>query len=226
VTLPGWRLLPGERSVGYSPAWFRLLDDVTGAGPVELVRVLLDLRDGADWRPTEVAAYVSPSGTVAFPGLERRRVAIGVPPRRYRIRVQAERYRPLSQALADGVEFDAPAHNDTTVPPAPVRHDVVLLPSAAYSYPVHVRTLRGDVVDSAGDPVQDALVETLTTIGAITRQERTLTDARGSFALALRWVAPGTTASVTANDLRGHRSGTVTINVPDDLDHNQRIAIA
>ena len=69
-------------------------------------------------------------------------------------------------------------------------------------------------------------VETLTAVGATTRRERTLTDGRGAFALALRWVAPGTTASITANDLRGNRRGRVTVNVPDDLVTNQRIAIA
>ena len=226
MTVPGWRPQPDDRSVSYSPAWFQLLDDVTGAAPVERVRVLLDLRDGGQWRPTRVAAYVSPTGVIAFPGLERRRVAIGVPPRRYRIRVEAERYRPLYRATADGVEFDAAVHDDTTVPPPPVRREVLLLPSPSYGYPVHVRPLRGDVVGPAGDRVPDAVVQSLTTVGTTTKRERALSDDRGVFALALRWLAPGTTAPVTADDLRTGRSGTVTVTVPDDLDHNQRITIA
>lgn len=226
MTVTGWQMLPGDRWVGYSPAWFRLLDEVTGQAPDGPVQVLLDRRDDGGWRPTGVAAYVSPGGTIAYPGLERRREAIGVPPRRYRIRVEAERYRPLYRAQADGVEFDAPPHNDTTIPPAPVRQDVVLLPSTVYSWPGHVPLVRGDVVDPAGDPVVDAMVETLTTVGETTRRERTLTDSRGAYALSLRWVAPGGTAQLSADDLRGNRHGTITVAVPDDLASNQRITIA
>jgi hypothetical protein len=149
-----------------------------------------------------------------------------VPPRRYRVRVEAERYRPLYRAQTDGVEFDAPPHNDTTVPPAPVRQDLVLLPSTVYGWPAHVPLARGEVVDPAGDPVEDAVVETLTTVGGITRRERTLSDARGAFALSLRWVAPGATALLSADDLRGNRHGTLTVTVPDDLTSNRRITIA
>jgi hypothetical protein len=226
VTRSGWRPASGERSVRFSPAWFRLLDDVSGREPVERVRVHLDRREGGDWLPTGLAAYVSSNGSVAFPGLERRRDVVGVPPRQYRIRIEADFYRPLYQGLADGVEFDVLPHNDSTIPPPPVRRDVVLLPSVVYPYPSHVRPLRGVVVDLVGDPVEHALVETLTPIGPLTRRERTLTDDRGAFALALRWVASGTTASVTATHQRTGRGGAATVTVPDDLDHSQRIPIS
>ena len=33
MTAPGWRLAPGERSVRFSPGWFRLIDDFTGLSP-------------------------------------------------------------------------------------------------------------------------------------------------------------------------------------------------
>jgi hypothetical protein len=226
MTVPGWVLVPGERSVRYSPAWFRLVDDVTGQPPVELVRVQVDEREDGGWRPAEVPTVVTLAGMIAFPGLGRSREAIGVPARRHRIRVDADLYRPLYQAMTSGLEFDVSPHNDDVVPPAPPRRDLVLLPSVIYPFAAHVRPLRGVVVDQAGAPVQDVLVRARTQIGQDTKLERALTDGRGAFALTLRWVAAGATATVTAIDRRTQRTGTLTVTVPDDLGHSHRITIA
>jgi hypothetical protein len=226
VTRPGWRLVAGERSVRFSPVWFRLVDDHTGQPPVELVQVRLDRREGTEWKPTDLRATVTLAGMIGVPGLERRREVTGVQPRRYRVRVEAERYRPLYRALTSGLGFDVLPHNDDVQPPGPTRRDLVLLPSVTYPFAAHVRPLRGVVVDQAGTPVEDVLVRTQTQVGTVIKLERTLTDERGAFALALRWVASGATASVTAIDRRTQRTATVTVTVPDDLGHSQRIIIA
>jgi hypothetical protein len=226
MTAPGWRPAPGERSVRFSPVWFRLIDDLTGLSPAGRVLVRLDRQEGTEWKPTEVPATVTMVGMVAFPGLGRRRETAGVPAGHYRVRAEAEFYRPLYREQAEGLEFGAPPNNDDIQPPAPARMDMILLPSVTYPYPAHIRTLRGIVHDQAGVPVGDVLVQTQSQAGPVTRLERTLTDDRGAFTLALRWVAPGSTASVTATDRRGHRSAIVTVTVPDDLDHSQLIVIA
>jgi hypothetical protein len=225
VTRPGWRLASDERSVRFSPVWFRLVDDLTGRPPVEQVLVRLERREGAAWERTDVPATVTMAGMIAFPGLERRREAAGGAPRRYRVRVEAEWYRPLYQELTDGLGFDAPPHNDHVQPPAPPRRDLVLLPSVTYPYSAHIRPLRGVVVDQAGAPVENVLVQNQSQAGPVTRLERVLSDDRGAFALALRLVAPGTTTAVTALDRRTQRGATAIVTVPDDLDHNQLITI-
>jgi hypothetical protein len=225
MTAPGWRLAAGERLVRFSPVWFRLIDDLTGLSPAGRVLVRLDRQEGTGWKPTEVPATVTMVGVVAFPGLGRRTETAGVPPGHYRVRAEAEFYRPLYREQAEGLEFDAPPNNDDVQPPAPAPMDMVLLPSVTYPYAAHIRTLRGIVHDQAGAPVGDVLVQTQSQVGPVTRLERTLTDDRGAFTLALRWVAPGSTASVTATDRRGHRSAIVTVTVPDDLDHSQLIVI-
>ena len=226
MTRPGWQPATGERSVSFSPVWFRLLDDLTGQPPLEPVLVRLDRREGAEWLPTDLPATVTPAGMLAYPGLERRRETTGTPPRRYRVRVEAEWYRPLYQELTGGLGFDALPHNDHVQPPPPARRDLVLLPSVTYPFGTHIRPLRGVVVDQAGAPVENVLIQNQTQVGTVTRLERVLSDDRGAFALALRFVAPGTAATVTAIDRRTQRTATVTVTVPDDLDHSQPITIA
>jgi hypothetical protein len=226
VTRRGWRLAPGERSVRFSPVWFRLVDDVTGQAPVEQVVVRLERREGAEWQPADVPATVTAAGMIGFPGLERRREAAGAAPRRYRVLVEADRYRPLYQELTSGLGFDAPPHNDEVQPPPPNRRDLVLLPSVTYPFAAHIHPLRGVVVDQAGASVENVLVRNETQVGIETRLERALTDDRGAFALALRWVAPASPTLVTALDRRTQRSATVTVTVPEDLDRSLRITIA
>jgi hypothetical protein len=190
------------------------------------VQVRLERREGTEWKPTDIEGVVTVAGMVAFPGLVRRREVIGVPVRRYRVQVEAERYRPLYRELTAGVGFDARPHNDDVQPLAPPRRDLVLLPSVTYPFAPHIRPLRGTVVDQGGAQVEDVLVSSQTPVGPVTRLERALTDDRGTFALALRWVASGATATVTAIDRRTQRTATVTVTVPDDLDRHHLITIA
>jgi hypothetical protein len=57
------------------------------------------------------------------------------------------------------------------------------------------------------------------------RTDLTLTDDRGAFTLALRWVAPGTLATVAALDRRSRRRARHRVAVAEDLPRNQLITI-
>jgi hypothetical protein len=204
--------------------WFRLIDDVTGRGPIAPVTVQLDLQEGTSWTPLDIKAIITEAGMVTFPRLDRRRPVAGPSPRHYQVRVESPHYRPLYRHLTSGVEFQAGPTDESTAPP-PVRQDLELLPSISYPLPAHVRRVRGEVRDQSGSPVEDVVVSNQVHIGATLLTERTLTDERGAFSLALRWVAPGTTATVTALDHRTHHTDTITVAVPNDLRHSHLITI-
>ncbi len=113
----GWRNLPGEHTELYSPIGLRPVDEITGVAPLGKVRVNLDIKDGnGNWQITDIKPVITPGGVITFPGLERRAEVVGQPPRRYRIRLDAELYRPLYPPGTDGYEFDAFPYNDDNPP--------------------------------------------------------------------------------------------------------------
>jgi hypothetical protein len=224
-----WRDLPEERTVVYPAVWLPLVDDFTGLPPVGRLEARLSLRHAGAWVPTGIAALLTPSYVLTYTGLGRRREPATATPRHYLVQLDADLYRPLYRADADGLEFDAFPY-DTANPPAamPPRRPLTLLPALRYPYPPHVPVLRGRV--TADDrAVEDALVESQVTVGAVVRTERTLTDRHGGFGLPLRWSPdqPGDPDSVVvATDRRSGRTGAIAVTVPDDLDRTHRIAIA
>ena len=142
-----WSKLPGERIELYSPIGLRLIDDLTGEPPLGWVRAQLELRDGSGgWRSIDIDARRTPSGMLGYPGLERHTEVVGKLPRRYRVTLAAELYRPayrmipagpvlgppFYQETADGIEFDAFPYNDaypptdyTVNPPQVITHSIV-----------------------------------------------------------------------------------------------------
>jgi len=78
--------------------------------------------------------------------------------------------------------------------------------------------LRGAVVDSAGDGVPDVEV-------SIANTRRTLTDARGCFALAIPRPTAPATVTLDAAELRTGRIGGVTVQVIPGLAADIQIAI-
>jgi hypothetical protein len=96
--------------------------------------------------------------------------------------------------------------------------DTPLLPAPNYPFASHIPVLRGVVVDAAGNPVPNAYV----TQGS---NERALTDARGTFALPLRWVQANTAVPIDATDQRTGRSGSISIQIPGALNSSQKIPI-
>jgi hypothetical protein len=215
-------MLPGEGSELYSPIGLRLIDELTGAAPIGWTRAALDIKDGATWRETDIACARTPGSVIAYPGLERRAEVVGVPPRRYRVRISTEFYRPLYLLTQDGIEFDAPPYNDTN-PPSPIAMlpwDVKLAPAPNYPFPAHVAVLRGIVIDAiAGMPVTDAEVMVL-------NLDRVLTGDDGLFALPLRFTPLNVSLPIDATDLRTLRTGTTTVTLPGALGLSQTITIS
>jgi hypothetical protein len=224
MTNRSWQPAPEERSVEISSVWFRLIDDFTGRAPIAQMTVHLDIQDGPDWNPLDIKATITTAGMVTFLGLERRRPVAGVPPRHYRVRVESYLYRPLYRQLTSGIEFQTVPTNEQSAP-RPVPKDLVLLPSSTYPLPAHVRRVRGQVRDQTDSPVEDVVVSNRVRIGPTVMAERTLTDECGAFTLALRWVTPGSTATVNAIDRRSHEAGTINVAVPADLQHSNLITI-
>jgi len=213
-----WRPLPGEELLLYSPVGLRLVDDLTGQAPFGPLRVFLDLQDGPDWRPTPLRPVITASSVITYPGLGRSADA-SLPAQRYRVRLEADFYRPGYRSAGDGIEFDAPRYNDSN-PPVPLTTAAIaaaLLPSSTYPFPSHIPVLHGVVEDGGGQPVADALVQE-------GLRERVLTDERGAFSLPLRWVAPGVATLIDAVDRTG-RTGSISVTLPADLAMSQTITV-
>lgn len=219
--------LRGAEKRSFSPIGIELVDDFlttpagpTSAAPLGPITAVLEEDDGAGgFRTTALRSVVTSQAVLTFPRAGRRpRPAIATPTT-FRVRIDAALYRPLYRATVDGILFVAqPWNDDEPAAPMPTFARAILLPAFHYQFPSSVPVLRGEVVDPLGDPVLDALVVDPGT-GA-----RALTDERGAFALALRWVPPGT-ATIGASDRLG-RTGSITVTLPTDLEHGQLIAIS
>jgi hypothetical protein len=239
-----WSVLPGERIELYSPIGLRLIDDLTGGSPIGWVRAQLELQDDSgNWRATDIQTKSTLSGIFTYPRLERHAEVVGRPPRRYRVKLEAEFYRavyrlipagpvlgpPYYRETADGIEFDAFPYNDATSPTdytvnPPVEitlqaRDVMLATAVNYPFPTHVRVLRGKVVDATNTPVVDAEVRRGNT-------ERGSSGAQGAFALPLRWARNGVPIAIDAIDHHTGQTGTINITLPQALNSSQTITVS
>ncbi len=205
----------------YSPVGFRLIDDITGKAPFGDVSCTLFAQDGVNqWRRTDVKPVRSVSGILIFPALGRSAVVAGAPARRYRVAIEAEYYRPFDSAASDLFVFDAFPFNDDN-PPAktePAPRAVVLLPAPNYPFESHLRVLRGLVQDTAHTAVDGAEV-------FLGNTERSLSDSRGAFVLALRLPPKNGQIKIDAVDSPKTRHGEITVTLPDDLGKSNLITI-
>jgi hypothetical protein len=213
--------IPGTATRTWSPIGLQLVDDFTKQPPRGAIVARLDERVDTTFAETAVAAVVTSSSVVAYPGLGRRTRVAGAPPRTYRVRVDAALYRPFYRASSDGIVFDAPAWNDVepVALPLPTFGQLILLPAFHYPYPLHVPVIRGEVIDAQTRPVADALV-----IDQLFG-ERALTDERGAFALPLRHLAPGVPDTLIVSD-RLARTGSLGVTLPGALASGVLIPIA
>ncbi|MER5932578.1 carboxypeptidase-like regulatory domain-containing protein [Streptomyces sp. NPDC002054] len=236
--------LPLARSTLYSSVWLVPFDDYARRVRAAGVEVRLDRFDEASggWLPSDDRAVLTPSGSIAFPGLGRRAEPWAARPERHRARFAAVGYQPLYPAdglpfSADlvGVEFLVHPYDDTHPPTALASPRLVrLLPGVAFPYPPGTRTVHGVVLDAAtGAPVANALIEA----GGLTSQdrtpwhERTLSDARGAFRLSLRWEgekaaehAVEETFRLKATERPG-RTGSLFVHLPQDAERQHVIEI-
>jgi hypothetical protein len=213
----------GQRRL-HTPLGLRMIDDFTGKAPVGAVRALLEMAGATPgtWLPVAHPATITPGGWLAYPGLGRT-VDPGAKTKvRHRVAIVADDLLPLygPSPIAGPVEFDVHPWDDLHPPAsAATMRDVFLLPATGYAFPGEVLVARGRVVAGAPkQPVARALV-------TYANQERVLTDARGEFALPLRWAARGTTVQIDAAD-GGGRVGQVPVAIPGDLGKALEITIA
>jgi hypothetical protein len=224
------RPLPGERRVSYSAAWFVPVDTVTGTPPSLPLTILLDIRDGQAWAPTEIKPTVMLSGGIGYLDLGRCRDPGTTAPKRYRARFEPGAYLAIVRAYREGEEFLALPFSDTT-PPAlvvpPLR--VNLAPAVSYPFTSEVPVVYGQVSTAAGEPVPDVLLSVTVRlpVPGPPRTTRTLTGPHGTFALPLRWAPAGQQVTITAADYRHipSRTGQLTVQLPDALGRNQNIVI-
>lgn len=221
--------LPGERRVSYSAGWFVPVDLVTGSPPSLPQRVLLDIQDGHKWMPTGIEPTVTLSGAVSYRDLGRCRNPAAATPRRYRVRFEPNAYLALYRARRDGEEFLAYPFDDTTPPAQDAsRTEIALAPAVGYSFPGELPVLYGQVNTASGELVPDVVVSA--TVGPpvlrTPQTAQTLTGPGGTFALPLRW-APAGPITVAATDYRHtpHRTGQLSVRLPDGLGRNQKIVI-
>ena len=218
-----WRNLPGEHTELYSPVGLRPVDEITSVAPLGKVRVYLDIKDeNGSWQITGIKPVITPGGVITFPGLERRAEVVGQSARRYRIRLDAELYRPLYPIGTEGYEFDAFPYNDDNPPrniALQVQDRLLLTPATNYPFPTHIPVLYGNVRDTTGLKVADVFVSDGAT-------ERVLTDERGAFAFPLRWVKKSLSFPIVAEDRKSNRKGMITIKIPEDLGKNHTIVIS
>jgi len=231
---------PVETSVLYSPAWFVPFDELAQRVRTVGVTTELDRFDPAEdtWIRQDTPAIRTPSAAIAYPELGRRR-GPGAEPERFRVRFAATGLAPLYpadgepfDAAAIGVEFTAYPYDDTSPPAVASEPRLVrLLPSVAYPYGPGVRTVYGVVVAAGTQvPVANALVEArgTTSRDGVAWLERTLTDPRGAFRLALRWEgeASGTDQvfHLQATE-RPDRTGSLDIRLPGERDRRHVIEI-
>jgi len=217
-----WRVLDGSRRRLFGQVGLRLIDELTGRGPVGRINSRLFVEDGSGgWRKTDIAPVTTSGGVLAFPALESHRAIVsGEPARRYRVQIDAEFYRPFYRRKFDGLEFDVFPYNDdkppqTLDPLQPI--EVKLAPATNYPFPSHVPVVRG-VVKAAGEQVTDAEV-------FCSNVERVVTDERGTFSLPVRNKPNNTLFLVDAIDHRTNKSGNKQIKLPDALGKSLTIDI-
>ncbi len=217
-----WRNIPSEHTELFSPIGLRLLDEITGVVPYGKVKISLDFKEEkGNWKATDIKPVVTYSGVIIYPGLGRSAEVANRSTCFYRIRLNAEFYRPLYPAGTEGYEFEVFPFNHANPPQKIVEHiqNAFLTPTANYPFPTHIYVLHGDVRDATGIKVVDALVTEGT-------KERVLTDERGVFGLPLRWVQKNSPIHITARDRENKRTGGLSIMVPKDLGKNNTIIIS
>jgi hypothetical protein len=168
----------------------RLIDDLTGLPPSPVPACSLAIERDGEFVPTGARPMLTPSRFLTFRDL-------GFPrhgTERYRILVDPGDLRPFLWTVTNEVVLDPmPASGE---PPPPQVIEIELLPAPNYAFPSHVRVVRGRVLRD-DEPAVDVLVQA--SVPDAARQDRSLTDERGAFGLAVRWFEPDEPLVVVAS---------------------------
>lgn len=234
--------LPGERTLLYGQIGLQLVDDLTGAAPLGRVDLHLDVFDAQaapqnQWRRTGASPTLNAGGVFFYPKLGFR-ARVDQPPQqtRYRVRIDAQYYRPLYRHSSQGIEFDVTAYNhQNPLPKDKIRRGPagdetarILLPAVNYPFPSHLPLVRGIVVQPAqpaDEPIADANVHLKAlpdaTVEHGVRKALVLTGDDGGFALPVRWLAHKTTTTADA----AQDDDRISVNVVDGLASYAEVAI-
>ena len=244
------RPLPGESLELYSPIGLEPVDSLTGKKPLGRLRVVLDILDEQGrWRETDIKETRTPAEFIAYPGLGRSAVPTD-PPRRYRVRIQAEFYMPFYTktpgGTQDGIVFSAFPYNDA-VPPVDyppnttfpdylrkVLRKVILMPAPNYPFSNQILVLRGRVVNLLGEPIVGATVswrntETTLSAGGDVKLPTASAHPPGEFSLPIRPTHPDhliKPQDIDAFDPRSTKTGKITVTIPQAVKKSQTIKIA
>ena len=205
-----------ERRMLYSQIGLRLIDEFTGEYPAFPVEVEIEKQlSTGEWVAPfpAVEPKITPSGNITFPGLGLNVNAGVAPDVQYRVRLSAKEFLP-EYLMNDNALYFAVRPYDHTTPPAvipPLPQTVMLLPTANYPYPGHVRVVRG-VTTNLGTTNDVPYVEV--TEGM---RERVLSDSRGIFALPLRWPTFSGGVTIDAVDHRTGLTDSLALTLPADL---------
>lgn len=215
-----WQVITGARRVAFAGIALDLRDEYAVTAAFGDIRLTIDLQDGADWHETTFRPVRNPGGIYVYTGIGRHVDPAVTAQFRVRVRIEAEFYRPGFQAVDDAIAFDVPTYNDD-VPPAfspLIPETVLMLPTAGYPFPGHVRRVRGRILDVPGTPMANALVEA-------DGVERVISDERGAFTLPLRWQAPAGVVNVVVAHPRSGLGAHEVFNLPGDLAGNHDITV-
>jgi hypothetical protein len=245
------RPLPGERLELYSPIGLIPVDSFTGKAPLGGLRVILDIRDDlGQWRETDIKETRTAGDVIAYPGLGRSAVATD-PPRRYRVRMEAEYYMPFyTQTVPggtnDGIEFTIFPFNDAVPPenyprnPAQfpnylsvVLRKVILMPAPNYPFSAQVLVLRGRVNNLRGEPIVGARVswrvtERTLSAGGGVNPPGAFPHQPGEFSLPIRPTHADHLTKpqdIDALDPRSNKTAKITVLIPDAVKSSQTITI-
>ncbi len=211
-----WEPHPERTEVARVSFAVRLVDLVTQDAPHGEPGMILEREEPAGewtrlWDP-EFRPVRTASGLLAHVNLERKRLAAGLPPARYRFQIVSPLYVPRFRAIRDWETIGVLPWDDSgSAPPPPTAPiDVELCPSLRYPFAAHVPVVRGTVKDKVtGVPLPDSLVFGGPANGAA------ITDERGRYALPLVGAPSGVAIPVGALDRAG-RAGLVNVTLPDD----------
>ncbi|MGT2476699.1 hypothetical protein [Paraburkholderia terrae] len=210
-----------EHSLLCSPIGLQVIDSFTNAAPLAPLRAYVDVQAGAAWLETPLQPTYTPSRMLTLPGLGRRQnPTVNSAQQRYRLRIESDQYIAEYRRTADGFEFLVPPYDDVNPPAIPNANvrAIALHPSPGYPFGGALRVIHGNVRETDGSPVRDAMVE-------FRGLDRAMTDERGEFAFGLRRAPASGQIVLDVYHDRSARAKSFSLHLPAVLQANQVLTL-